>query len=333
MKRRYFKPMLSGRVELVSDLYDRYPLLASPKLDGIRATVQHGQLLSRSLKLIPNKYTQKLFGRAELNGLDGELIVGNPTEGKVVFRRTDSAVMSVEGNPEVTFYVFDCACVDWISGKELAFHKRMAIGTKLVKSVRRGLPNWPVSIVYRKIVQSCIQLVAQETVENVEQLLKLENEYLRLGYEGLMLRSPFGFYKEGRSTFKEGWLLKLKRFKHGEAVVIGVEELQHNNNVVSINALGSRQRSSHKAGMVAGGVLGALVVRDCKTGVVFNIGTGFSAEERERLWLLYYSAEARKTRSFGKLEGAIVRYKYFPTGSKTKPRIPVFDGFRDRRDM
>lgn len=55
-----------------------YPLFASVKLDGIRCVIKDGVALSRTLKPIRNQYIQSLLGRPEFNGLDGELIVGDP---------------------------------------------------------------------------------------------------------------------------------------------------------------------------------------------------------------------------------------------------------------
>ena len=56
-----FKPMLSASVEDVKTL--RLPLLGSPKLDGIRAMVRDGVLVSRNMKPIPNVWTQRLLGK------------------------------------------------------------------------------------------------------------------------------------------------------------------------------------------------------------------------------------------------------------------------------
>jgi DNA ligase 1 len=47
-----FKPMLAVDCGDVNAL--RFPLFASPKLDGVRAVVMNGGLMSRSLKPIPN---------------------------------------------------------------------------------------------------------------------------------------------------------------------------------------------------------------------------------------------------------------------------------------
>ena len=106
-----FKPMLAAKpdpAELDAVLAKLpLPALFSPKLDGIRATVQNGRLYSRSLKLIPNLEMQKLWGRKELNGLDGELVVGSPTA-EDCFNRSTSVVMS-RNKPadDTTFNVFD----------------------------------------------------------------------------------------------------------------------------------------------------------------------------------------------------------------------------------
>jgi len=96
-----FKPMLAGTADLEKL---RLPLLGSPKLDGIRAIVIDGVVVSRNLKPIPNRRIQAIFGKNFLNGLDGELIVGDPTA-KDAFRQTSSGVMSIEGDPDAMFHV------------------------------------------------------------------------------------------------------------------------------------------------------------------------------------------------------------------------------------
>ena len=104
-----FRPMLAGTHTDVAKLI--FPLLASQKLDGLRATVQGGVLLSRSLKPLPNKYVQELFGKLP-EGLDGELVVGNPFAPDA-FRKTTSLVMSDDkpldffGDEELVYHVFD----------------------------------------------------------------------------------------------------------------------------------------------------------------------------------------------------------------------------------
>lgn len=295
-----FRPMLAATVEPDTDLRRLpYPLLASPKLDGIRAVVRNGVVLSRSLKPIPNKWVQRLFGNEDLEGLDGELIVGQPSAPDV-FAKTSSGVMSVEGEPDVRFWVFDC-----LAGSSFGFENRLEDAKQ---AVRRGPGQ--VSVVAHKLVHDEAELLAYEAAN------------LLAGYEGVMLRDPNGTYKFGRSTLKEAGLLKLKRFSDSEAEVIGFVEQLHNANEATVNKLGYQERSSKKAGMVGAGKLGALQVRDVKTGVEFEIGTGFNDEQRQAIWA------SQKT-----YRGRLVKYKFLAHGVVDKPRHPVFLGFRDRRDM
>lgn len=297
---KQFKPLLAATVEKVEDI--RFPVLASPKLDGVRAIVIDGVVMSRSLKPIPNKHVQKLFGWME--GFDGELIVGDPTA-KDVYQVTTSGVMSVEGEPDVCFWVFDL-----IHQGDDHFSRRLFAMEHWLNNPANDRPE-----LYK------VRRVPQEIISNPTDLDMLEEYHLRYGYEGVMLRDPNGRYKCGRSTLKEGILLKLKRFQDDEAEVVGVEELLRNGNEAKTNELGHTERSSHKANMIPSGTLGALI---CKTkdGVEFRIGTGLTQADRDSLWAV------RDT-----LPGKLVKFKYFTIGVKVAPRFPVFLGFRDPIDL
>lgn len=296
-----FKPMLAEHADMNNV---PFPMYASTKLDGIRAVVINGKLLSRSLKPIPNKYVRSLFeNKPEYEGLDGELIVGSPTDPKC-FNKTTSGVMSEEGEPEVTYYVFDQ--IPEFSGQPpfTRFQERykdLAGSMTLFKH---------------------IFLVKQHLIFNMPQLLEFEAKCLDEGYEGVIIKDLNSPYKYGRSTLKEGYMLKIKRYQDSEAEIISVEELLSNQNEATRDELGKVKRSNCKEGMVPQDTLGSLNVRDIKTGVEFNIGSGFDEEERNNLW--------KKKSS---LPGKIVKYKYFGYGQVDKPRHPVFLGFRDKKDM
>jgi len=103
------------KVMLASSIKDydniTYPKFISPKLDGIRCIINNGVVYSRSGKPIRSKVVQQLFGRQDLNMLDGELIYGSPTADNV-FNLTTSFVMSedVPGGMDankIKLYVFD----------------------------------------------------------------------------------------------------------------------------------------------------------------------------------------------------------------------------------
>lgn len=295
-----FKPMLSAAVEDVSTL--RLPLIASPKLDGIRAMVIDGVLVSRNLKPIPNRRLQAIFGKTALNGLDGELIVGDPTAADC-FRATTSGVMSVEGEPDAFFHVFDC-----FTDPGADFVYRLLAADKLVARCGRAVA------------------VEHEQLDELAELEAYEAVMLSKGYEGVMLRDPLGKYKFGRGTLRAQDLMKLKRFADAEAIVVDVEEQLANLNEATKDNLGHTKRSTHKANKKGKDTLGALIVVGLNgpyKGARFSIGTGFDDDLRRRLWSMGRAA----------LPGKVVKYKYFPTGSKDAPRFPVFLGFRDGRDM
>jgi ATP-dependent DNA ligase len=294
-----FRPMLASPIEDISKL--KYPIYASIKYDGIRATMQGGKLLSRTLKPIPNKNVQEMFKHLP-EGFDGELMFGDPAA-KDVFQLTTSVVMSHNKQAAgIKFYAFD-------EFKSLPFSVRM-------------------NEVYTQVFDiddENVEQVQQRLIHNEKQLLEFEEVVLAAGFEGLILRSADGPYKEGRSTEKQGWLLKLKRFVDAEAEVLGTYEEMENTNEATTNALGRTERSTKKAGMVGKGTLGKFGVIGINgqfKGVEFECGSGLTADQRDRYW---------KTRK--KLVGKIIKYKYFPIGVKDKPRLPIFLGFRDKRDI
>ena len=159
-------------------------------------------------------------------------------------------------------------------------------------------------------------------VHNFEELEEFLQVCVAQGWEGVMLRDPKAPYKEGRSTLKEGWLMKLKPFEDSEAKIVGFEEMNRNSNEPHINELGYQVRSSAKEGQVAAGCLGKLLVKDIHHGWEFSIGSGFNMALRQEIW------DNRE-----KYEDEIVHYRFQKVGMKHVPRIPVFKGFRAPEDL
>jgi len=287
-----FRPMLAATAKDLTAL--RYPLLASYKLDGIRAVMRDGVLMSRSMKPIPNRAVQEYFQRPTLENFDGELIVGKHDND--VYRRTMSAVMSVHGDPtmDIQWFLFDK-----VSPEMYTFR------SKQVWNVTAHNPR--------------VTPLLHVWVKNADEVMAYHQQALADGYEGLILRDPAGRYKQGRSTLNEQGMLKVKMFDDSEAEILGFVELMHNANEATVSEIGLTKRSSHKANKVGTGKMGALKVRDIKTGVEFEIGTGFTDFDRCSQWEHHI--------------GKIVKYKFFPGGVKDKPRFPVFLGFRVAEDL
>lgn len=290
-----FKPMLACDHD---PEFLKFPYYASPKLDGVRATVMNGKVYARSKKLIPNAQVQYLFGHQAYNGLDGELIVGAPNAPDT-YRNTVSGVMAKDKMPNVTFNVFD-----HVEHAAQGWKHRFTIAKGI--ACRAGAP--------------ALTFLPHVPIADAEQLDKYEAFCLDQGYEGVMLRSPDGLYKHGRATAREGTLLKVKRFSDSEAEVLEVIEEMHNGNEATTSELGRTKRSSHKENKTGKGRMGALRVRDLTTGVEFSIGTGFTDSDKDWWW------------DDSKL-GLIVKYKSLLIGVKDRPRHPVYLGLRDARDM
>ena len=293
-----FKPMLSGKATRLALL--KFPLLCSPKLDGIRAYVRGGVLLSRNAKPIRNAALQAYYSRPEFEGLDGELITGSPTA-PLCFNATTSVVSGAAAPADCTrFYVFD----DFTTPAQPFDARLGCVHTRVAR-----LPG-------------ATNVVPHTEVRTLTELADLEAHYLTQGYEGAMLRSPVAPYKYGRSTEAQGWLLKLKRFEDAEARVLAVIARLHNANAATVDALGRTSRSSHQSNKHATGTMGALRVVGLNStfkGVEFSIGMGRGLDDamRAHIW-------AEKDL----WPGRVITYRYFPIGCKTAPRFPGLVGER-----
>jgi DNA ligase-1 len=292
--------MLAASLEGVELPSLSYPLLASPKVDGIRCLVSPTLgVLSRSFKNIPNEHIADTLMAAEAWYLDGELITFSGSSPDS-FNTIQSKVMSHKGKPKFLFLVFD-----YFEVPSTAF------------STRYTLARWKAS----HIEAPCVQSLTHKTVYSDVEILAEETRALASGFEGLMLRHPDRPYKSGRSTLTELGLLKLKRFSTSEGRVVGLRPLERNLNPQERSELGLAKRSSHKANKLQDSILGSLVL-SLPDGQTLSVGSGFTLAQRADIW----SAPDDYI-------GRLVTYKYLPHGTKTLPRHPIFIGFRHEDDL
>ena len=301
-----FKPMLASPADFE---ILRFPLYASPKVDGLRCTVHDGVAMSRSMKPLPNKWLQAYFKAwaKEWQGLDGELVVGPPTAPDC-YRKSTSFIMSHDKEHfDWRFYVFD----------------RHDLATCSYAIRLKMLQTWPANESHPYLVS----LLPAIRLESQAELDDYETSMLEQGFEGVMVRDPDGLYKQGRATARGQELLKVKRSADMEAVIIGAEEQMHNGNEAFTSELGRTKRSKVQSGLVDKGTLGALIVRGVNgpyKDVEFSVGTGFDDAERAAIWasrtLIIHGSQT-------------VKIGYFPLGSKDKPRHPTWLGFRSLDDM
>lgn len=292
-----FKPLLAATIDDANRLM--FPLLASPKLDGIRCIILDGLAMSRNLKPIRNTFIQEQICHLP-HGMDGELIVG-PPYGELVFNRTTSGVMSEEGTPDFMFYVFD-----------LAFHP-FNFMTRL-QELQDKLAVCP---------SPHVEFVNHELIESQEDLEAYERYCLQTGYEGVMLRKMEGYYKNGRSTMNEQILMKLKRFRDGEALIVGFGEGITNLNEPTVNELGYMKRSNHKDNKMASGQVGRIFGKDLTTGEEIVISPGRMTQPER----VHYFENPNE------LIGNIAKYKTFDYGRVAASRFCTFQGLRHKDDL
>lgn len=300
-----FKPLLAATAKDLSSL--SFPVLVSPKLDGIRCVKQGGRALSRKLKPIPNDYVRTWIETHLPDGVDGELMLRDTA---APFREVSSAIMSKAGEPDFVYMAFDYLEPALGSEVVVPFEQRL----DSLYALWHGLP---------KNLQEKLAVVEHLQIFNEGALRKTMQEFLDFGYEGAMVRDPKGRYKFGRSTEREGILLKIKEFHDEDATVVGVLEQMHNENEAEVDNLGHTKRSSAKAGKVGARMLGAL---ECVTddGAEFQLGTGFTTEQRIRMWGSLLGQH---------LVGRRLKFKHQPPPGGRKdgeaPRFPVFLDWRE----
>ncbi len=291
MTEQIFRPLLAAQVNSVENV--KFPVMASPKLDGIRCLIVNGVPVSRSLKPIPNDHIQRTL--KGLPNFDGELIVGDPARPDT-WNQTSSAVMRHDGKPDFHYYVFDVH-----SDSTVFAHRYMWI------AARAQMYKAPCSPLKHTFIETALDL----------QLF--EETCVADGYEGVMIRDPRGPYKHGRSTLKEGILLKLKRFMDAEAVIVGMKERMRHIGPATVNELGLTERDSRQENLTPAGDLGAFVCHwvngdPTKT---FEVGTGFTASDRKAFW------------DDASLVGRQITIKFQNVTPDAYPRFPVFVRFRE----
>lgn len=297
------KPMLA---ENYVESALRFPLIAQPKVDGVRGLNLEGRLIGRSLKEHVNEYATKQFSLPGFIGLDGELFCGprsNITSVSLC-RDTSSALRRIKGEPMIMWMVFDLVNQETISKP---YYRRLELLLDMVRDLH--YPD--------------IFVVPSFHCDTLEQLAEHNANFLAEGYEGTIIRYPNGPHKEGRSTVLEDGLLRIKGFVDAEARVESLEEGNENQNEATTNELGRTERSTHQENMVPNGKVGAMICSSPSVKGPFRVSAGaMTHPEREYYW---QHPEA--------IVGKLITYKHFPKGVKDKPRFATFKNIRIESDI
>jgi len=263
-----------------------YPMVGSAKLDGFRCVVLD-QPYTASMKPFANRFVREELSRPEYIGLDGEIVVGAPNSPNT-FHNTSGPIRRFEGTPDFKFYVFDR-----IINRDATYYDRW-------------LNNLPKS-------EDRIVVLEQRVLKNPDDVLAYEAEMLEIGFEGAMIRSLTGRYKEGRCTFNEMNIFKRKPFVDTEAIIMDIEEAMQNLNEKTINELGLTKRAQNKENKIPKGTLGSFVLWSSLWKKPFRAacGEGFTDQIKQEIW------ENRQD-----YLGKVVTIKYQKYGSWKAPRMP-----------
>lgn len=299
------KPMLAE--DAIEDKI-KFPVICQTKVDGTRLLHITGKSTGRSLKQYKNKYTSNLFSDEKYAWLDGEAYAGTDMYAQDLCRKTTSALNRIEGEPFVSWMVFDYVDPAII---HLPYEARLKLLQCHISTMQA-----------EGKIDSRVSVVPWELVYNMEELLKFEQEQLALGAEGIILRDPNGMYKNGRSTVKEGGLLRIKRFTSEEAVCIGIKEGNTNNNEAKTNELGKTERSSHKENMTPNGEVGTIIAKSLKKGLTFDCSPGNMTQAECKYYFEHQD----------ELIGKVFTFKHFAHGAKDSYRFATFVSLRMDED-
>lgn len=283
----------------------KFPMLAMPKVDGVRALHINGQFQGRTLTRFANR-NLGCFSHPVLNGFDGELVYGDWTS-QSLCRDTTSGTNTINGPSGEGFvwYVFDD-----LSRPELKYLDRLYSVRERIRALHaRGMHY--------------IQPMPYEHITNLDECLVIHAKHVGRGFEGTILRSPFGLHKDGRATVSENAFLRIKDFVEEEALVLSVEEGSKNMNEATLDNLGHTKRSTHQENKVPNGMVGRLICKDLKTDQTITVAPG-RMTHAERV--LYFEQPHL-------IVGQYVKYKVMPHGRKDLPRFPTFQMIRPASDI
>jgi len=164
-------------------------LLGSPKMDGVRAIWVNGQLQSRKGVAYNVPHIQEQLIKADVtDNLDGELYLHGQPLGKIL-----GACRKVQDlTHELEFHVFDVATPD------------IKYGERIV--------HIPQNI-------DAVHLVPQTQV-TFDNHIALHNQFVKQGYEGLILRDTSAVYGFGE---RNPSLFKYKCFQEADFVIIDIQ--------------------------------------------------------------------------------------------------------------
>jgi len=316
MKDKTFKPMLAENQQPELESLN-FPQFCSRKMDGIRIIFYKGQILSRSLKEIPNKQLKQKFEDIRKYSEDNNCILdGEVYSPQLTFQQIISFTMTEDFEDKKSIKKFGKVmeipehlmfnCFDYLRGQ----HDKRPFNQRIED----------IYAIQRKFY-GILNVVDQFEVNNKEELEDFFKQALELGYEGLILKNPNGEYKFGRTTLKENLMYKLKPFETFDAQITGVVQSTEVNDeaIKTINELGRSVTSKKIGERHLINKASAFFVN--YEGKELKVVLAMTDPEKEAVWV-----------NREKYIGKWIEYKGMLIGSKDVPRHPVMTRFREDKD-
>jgi len=274
----FFAPMLAHKYKDYKSSVV-FPVLASTKLDGLRMVATKSGLTTRNGKPFNScphihKLLKPVFDKHPDWVVDGEIYSNTVPFEKIVSltRKKNPTVEELAESEKICqLWIFD-GVVDNVNE---GFIKRFDILTKEIKSLVGKTKS--------------LKFVENTMVNSEDEIEKLHKEFVKEGYEGIMLRKADSIYENKRSKN----LLKYKYFFDEEFIIVDIQE-----------GTGNRQ-----------GMAGNVVVSK-KTGVTFSAGIKGGEE-------FYKELLKNKKQYIGKL----VTIRYQELTEDKIPRFPIAVSF------
>ncbi len=204
---KFFQPMLAMVWEKVKEKDKQFPLIADPKLDGMRMTKTADEHISRKGKVIPTvphivEALKEFHEKYPTMRLDGEIYNHE-------YKENFNELMSIARKLKPTKEDLE------ISKKKLQYHVYDIYDSEN--------PGWTAAS--RKIwleqhleETDIIKLVDYRFVHDEQELEEVKREHIIDGYEGTIIREPSAPYENKRSKY----LLKIKEFITEEYEIIDI---------------------------------------------------------------------------------------------------------------
>lgn len=252
-----------------------------PKLDGIRMVIIDGVALSRGGHLVQN--VQHIIDHmSSLNLLNDYVWDGECLDPSASFEATSGSARNTNTD----------------GGMNLVFHPFDLVQRgqwRLRRTNSLNARKEELMLLAPLVESDCVRPIIGEYVSDPTNALMIEqrDKFMAQGFEGSMYKDAYSMYQFKRSDA----MLKFKKFETMDAKIVDVEE----------------GRGKYV------GVLGALVVE--ADDVRFNVGSGYTDNERTELWNL------RET-----LLGKTVEVKYQNKTNHGKGRFPIYIRMRPDKD-